>query len=130
ARQLHTGLAPGEIDHTHVAPEHAAAQTGAEGLGAGLLRRKALGIGRSTLCPLVGFLALNRGEYSAEEAFAETLNASVDAAYVNQIGTQPDDHLAAKRCRPRASSISARMRRMEFSRHMTIASTHKTRPKF
>ena len=45
ARQLHGGLAARQIDHAHVAPEHAAVQAGAERLGAGLLGGEALGVG-------------------------------------------------------------------------------------
>ena len=45
AGQLHRRLAAGQIDHAEIAPEHAAAEAGAERLGAGLLGGIALGIG-------------------------------------------------------------------------------------
>jgi hypothetical protein len=44
AGEAHRRLARGEVDHAHVAPEHAAAQAGAQRLGAGLLGREALGV--------------------------------------------------------------------------------------
>ena len=45
AGELHGRPAGRQIDHPHVAPEHARPQPGAERLGAGLLGGKALGIG-------------------------------------------------------------------------------------
>src|SRR5258708_1792077 len=97
ARELHAGFAAGEIDHSHVAPEDAAAQARAERLRACLLGREALGVGGGALRALIGFLAFDRRKDPAEEALAKALDALVDPAYVDQIGAQTDDHFAARR---------------------------------
>src|SRR5690606_6463453 len=51
ARKLHGRLAAGQVNNTHVAPEHAARKPRPERLGAGFLGGEALGIGRSPLRP-------------------------------------------------------------------------------
>src|SRR5262249_42605355 len=94
-----------QIDHAHVAPEHARAQAGAERLGAGLLGGEALGIGLSALGAPLGLGPLGCGEDAAEEAFAVSLDRPFDAADVDEVGPDADDHVDV----PRPRFMAARM---------------------
>jgi len=57
--ELHARLAAGEIDDSHVAPEHTFAQSGSESLRAGFLRRETFRIACASLCTPVRFGALD-----------------------------------------------------------------------
>ena len=108
--------ARGQVYDAHVAPVNALAQARAERLGAGLLGGKPLGVGGGPLAPAVGLLAFDLGEHPRDEALAEALQRLLDAADVDEIVADAEDHadLARwpSRAAPwRASSISARMRR-------------------
>src|SRR5690606_8682526 len=91
----------------------------AERLRAGLLRGKALGIGgRPLLAPLrTGLLGL--GEDARHKAFAEARERALDAADIDDVGSDPEDHATASE---RAASIARRMRRIDSSRPTKIAS--------
>src|SRR5512135_2193761 len=85
ARKFHARFASGEIDHTHVLPKHATAQSGSQRLGTSLLRGKAFGVRRGTLRPPVGLLAFDGRENAPEKTLPETFDAFVDAADVDEI---------------------------------------------
>ena len=103
-RQHHGGLAGGFVHHAHVLPEHAAAETGAERLGTGLLGGEALGIGGGALGALLGFADLDIGEDAVDEARPETGEGFLDAPDVDHVIADADDHL-----RPRLPGLMAGM---------------------
>src|ERR1035437_2930337 len=92
AGQLHGGAARGQIDHAHVAPEHAAAETSAERLGAGFLGGKTLGIDLDRVGAILRLGAFGGREKAPEKTFAVTLDAARDAPYVDHVGAEPEDH--------------------------------------
>src|SRR4029077_14687317 len=102
AGECHSGPARRQIDNPHIAPKYARAQTGAERLGAGFLGREPFGIGLRPSSAAVGFRPLGRSEDAGEETIAVPLDRALDAAHVDEIGADAEDHV-----RPR--SIAARM---------------------
>ena len=74
----HGRLAGGQVDHPHVAPEHAPPHAGAQRLGAGLLGGEALGVGGGAVGPPVGLALLDLGEAPGDEALAEALERLLD----------------------------------------------------
>ncbi len=79
-----------------------ARRPGAERLGAGLLGRETLGIGLAPPGAAFGFGALGRGEDASEKTLAVALDGTLDAADIDEIGTDTENH-----ARPR--SMPARM---------------------
>ena len=67
AGQRHGRPAGRQVDHAHVAPPHAAANAGAERLGAGLLGGEALGVGLGAVLAALGLGALDVGEDARRE---------------------------------------------------------------
>src|SRR5262249_26350488 len=100
AGELHARLAAGKIDDAHVAPEHTPPQPGAERFGTGFFRGEALCITCSTLRTLIRFVALELGKDAAEETLAEALDAFLDAADIDEIGADADDHCGRSRTKP------------------------------
>ena len=92
AGELHGGPAGRQIDHAHVAPEHAAPEAGAERLGAGLLGGEALGVGLAAVGAPLGLGAFGRRVDAVEEALAMALDDACDAADVDDVGADADDH--------------------------------------
>src|SRR5579862_5063540 len=110
-----------QIDHPHVAPPYAAAQTRSQSLGAGLLGGKALGVGFDPVTPLFGLGALDRRENAVEKSLAMALDHLGDAASVGDVGADAENHDADPlRTLPR--SIADRMERTAASRPEKIAS--------
>src|SRR5690606_19695818 len=100
-----------QIYHAHVTPEDTAAESGAQRLGAGFLGREALGVGRRPVSTPFRLVAFHVGEDAVEETRAEPLQRLLDAADVDEIAPQADDHgrslpLAAA---ARAASIRRRI---------------------
>ena len=89
AGQRHGRLAAGQVDHAHVAPEHAVRHAGAQRLGAGLLGGEALGVGGRAPCPALGPGLLDLGEDALDEALAIALQRLLDAADVDQVAPMP-----------------------------------------
>src|SRR5262249_24736731 len=118
AGELHGRPSRRQIDHPHVAPEHARPQPGAERLGAGLLGGKALGVGLEPVGAALGPRPLGGGEDARQEALAVALDHLLDAAHVAEIGADADDHPAL--ARPRA--MAARMVCTAFARPENTAS--------
>ena len=77
-------------------------QTGTERLGAGLLGGETLGVGFDPPGAAFGLCALERREDAIEEALTMPFDRALDAADIDEIGTDSEDH-----ARPR--SIAARM---------------------
>ena len=93
AGQLHGRPARRHVDHADVAPEHAAPEPGAERLGAGLLGGETLGVGFHS--PWRGASALARSaavKMRREKALAVAFDRLADAARVDDVGTEADDH--------------------------------------
>ena len=95
AGQPHRRPARGQVDDPEIAPEHAAAKPGAERLGARLLGGEAAGIARRPVGPPVAFAALGLGEDAVEKAVAEPVDGLLDAADVDQVAAEAEDHRAA-----------------------------------
>ena len=74
------GWPVGEVNHTHVAPEHAVLQPGSERLRAGFLGGEPLGIGGHPLGAALGFHLLHIGEDAVDELLAEALQRLLHAA--------------------------------------------------
>ena len=102
AGELHGRASRRQVDDAHVAPKHARAQTGAERLGAGLLGGETLGVGFDPSGAAFGFRPLGRGEDAIEKALTVPFDRTLDAADIDEIGTDTEDH-----ARPR--SMAARM---------------------
>jgi hypothetical protein len=67
-------------------------EAGAERLRAGFLCSEAAGIARRPIFAPVTFPAFNVGKNAIEKAVAETLDHLLDAADVDQIAAQAEDH--------------------------------------
>src|SRR5690606_32145578 len=119
AGQGHGRLARPEVDHAHVAPEDTATHSRAQSLGAGLLRREALGVRGRPVRLALRAGPFDFGEDAVREALAEPRQALLHSPDVGQVRPDPDDHAAAP---ARASSIKARMRWMAGPRPVKIAS--------
>src|SRR5262249_54089318 len=92
-------------------------------LGTGFLGGEALGIGSRPLLAALGFPYFDRGEDALDETFAVTLQRLLDAADVDEVAADADDHAGmAPSTSARASSISRRMMAMLSARPMKIAS--------
>src|SRR5690606_40421377 len=115
------GQAGRQVDDAHVAPEDAAPEAGAERLGAGLLGRVALGVAGGAQAPSVRLRPLDLGEHAVGEAVAVAFERPLDAADVDDVAADADDHRGCG-VPARASSINARMRRMAPSSPTKIAS--------
>src|SRR5262249_3925458 len=102
AGEFHRRAARGEVDHPHVAPKHSGAQTGAERLGARLLGGETLRIGLRLSHAAIGFCPFGRREDTSEETLAVPLDGALDAADIDEIGADAENH-----ARPR--SIAARI---------------------
>src|SRR5690606_18240080 len=70
AGQLHGGFSARQIHHPHIAPEHAARQTGAERLGTSLLGREAFRVGGGALAPAVGLALFDLRKDTLRESLA------------------------------------------------------------
>ncbi len=81
-----------QVDDPHVPPEHALANPVPSAFGAGLLGGEALGIGGRAGRPPVGLGALDGGEDAVEEAVAVALDRLLDAADVDEVVAEADDH--------------------------------------
>src|SRR6185437_75371 len=88
-------------------PEYAAAETGAQRLGAGFLRGVALGIGLDAVLAAVGFGALGGRIDTVEETLAVFFDHAANAPRVDDVGAEPNDHALLTLARPR--SMDARM---------------------
>ncbi len=82
----------GQVHHLHVAPEHAAAQPGAERLGAGLLGGEAPRVGGRAGRAAVAARALAHREDAMGEAVAEALERALDPADVAEVRADAEDH--------------------------------------
>src|SRR6185312_1598440 len=121
----HQRRPPGrQIDDADIAPEHAVAKAGAERLGARLLGGIALGVARRAVGPVIGAPALLRREDALEETLAEALDGALDAADIDEVAAEAEDHQALRSpCAvARALSMAARIRLMALSRPLKIAS--------
>src|SRR5262245_19071707 len=92
AGQPHGGPARRKVNDAHVAPEYAAAEAGAQRLGAGLLGGEALGIGFHPVGPPLGARPFGLGEDAGEEALAVALDRALDAPNIDQVRTDAMDH--------------------------------------
>src|SRR5882672_7605504 len=92
AGQYQGRLARRQVDHPEVAPEHAGAKAGAERLGAGFLGGEALGIAGGAAGPRLRLAPLGLGEQALGEAAAETLQRLLDAADVDDVAADAEDH--------------------------------------
>src|SRR5258708_4681494 len=117
AGQVQGRLARCEIDHAHFMPAYAA-NAGTERLGAGLLRREALGIGAGSIRTGVGPGAFGLGETALFEALPIAFERRLDAPDVAKIIADADDHAAC----PRPLAIAAFTARMVSARPTKIAS--------
>src|SRR5207302_1202719 len=113
--QHHGGPARAQIDHAHVAPEDALPEPGSKRFCTGLLGGEALGVGRCAAGPGVRFRAFRGCEDTRQEALAVAVERLLDAADVDDVVAQAQDHGGSFARWPtampaRASSISARMR--------------------
>src|SRR5262245_18587152 len=106
ARECHRWTAAWKIDDTHIAPEHAAPESGAERLRTGFLGGKTLCVGFSRLRPALRSGPLGRRENTIEKTIAMPLNYFCDPPRIDDVGTNPDDHARAF-FRPR--SMAARI---------------------
>src|SRR5262249_49807188 len=105
AGQFYGGAAGRQVDDSHVAPEHAGAHAGAERFGAGLLGREALGIGLDAPGASFRLGPLGSGENAIEKALAVSFDGAFDAADIDEVGTDTENHVRV--FRPR--SMTARM---------------------
>src|SRR3954453_19540784 len=86
-------LAGRQVDDAEIAPEHAAAKPGAERLGGGFLGGKTAGVaGKLRGPPGRPAAAPGRGEDAVEKAVAKALDRLLDAADVDQIAADAEDH--------------------------------------
>src|SRR5690242_19257752 len=93
AGQPQAGLARGQVDDPEVAPEDAAPETRTERLGGGLLGGKAAGVaGAAGQAAAIAAATLGLGEDAVEKAVAETLDRLFDAADVDQVAADAEDH--------------------------------------
>src|SRR5260370_30426609 len=96
AGELHGRTAARQVHHPHIAPPDASPDSRAERLGTGLLGGEALGVGRHhhflVFGPALGPGALGVGENAVQEAVAMTLDDFGDAADVDQVRADADDH--------------------------------------
>ena len=110
-----------QVDDAEIAEEHPGAKPGSERLGAGLLGGEAFCIGLDPVGAPIRQRALGLGEDALQETIAVPLDGLRDAADVDQICADADDHA---RCpslaRPR--SITARIRRTAASMPPMMAS--------
>ncbi len=96
--QRHGRLAARQVDHAQVAPVDAVpGHPGAQRLGAGLLGGEALGVTGRPGRAAVGFLLLDRCEHPIRETAAEAIEGFLDAADVDQVVAEADDHGVAFR---------------------------------
>src|SRR5581483_3085716 len=95
-------LSRGQIDDTHVAPEHAGAQSGAQCLGTGFLGGESLGVSIDQLRASFGLGAFCGGEDAIEEAVAVVRDRLFDAADIDDVGTDAEDHARPAFLRPRS----------------------------
>src|SRR5580698_924134 len=125
--ERHGRRARAQVHHPHITPEHAAAQAGAQRLGAGLLGGEALGVAARPVGLALGASPLDLGEDAAGKPLAEALERLLDAADVREIGPQANDQAATS---SRAASIKERIRRIAGSRPVKIASPIRKWPMF
>ena len=117
----HGRLAGGQIDHSHVAPEHSAAQSRPQRLGAGFLGGKPLGVGGGAPGPRFRPALFGLGEAAIDESPAEAFDRPLDSPYVAEIAADPDDH-RRRSVGARPSSIAARIDFTVSARPTKIAS--------
>ena len=86
------GLARSQIDDPEITPEHATAKSGAERLGAGFLRGKTARIAGGAIGAPIAFAAFRLSEDAVEKAVAKLLDHALDAADVDQIVAEPENH--------------------------------------
>src|SRR5215208_2920526 len=90
-----------------VAPIDAAGKTRSKRLRAGLLGRKALGVGCSPHQPPIRFPALNLSEYPGSEAGSEPVESPLDSPDVYHVTANADDHGLWSRARERSPRSQA-----------------------
>src|SRR5579883_944545 len=95
AGQAHGRLPARQIDHAHVAPEHAAPEAGPERLGASLLGGETFAVGGGAVLAAFRLAALYIGEAARDEALAMALQRLLDATDVAKVAADADDHGAA-----------------------------------
>ncbi len=93
---MHGRTAARQVHHPHIPPPDATPDSRTERLGTGLLGREPLGVGRHHHFLVFGAApgpgALGVGENAVEKAVAMTLDDFGDAADVDQVGADADDH--------------------------------------
>jgi hypothetical protein len=102
ARELHRRTTGRQIYDAHVAPEHASAESGAERLGARLLRGEPFGISFAPPGAPLGSRPLDGRENARDESVAVPIEGALNATDIDQIGADANYH-----ARPR--SIAARI---------------------
>src|SRR5579863_5251346 len=92
AGEQHPRLSRGQVDDAEVTPVDASPKAGAERLRARFLGGEAARIARRGMDARLALAALVRGEHAIEKAFAEALDHLLEAADVDQIAAEADDH--------------------------------------
>src|SRR6202035_5828813 len=100
AGQPHAGLSRRHVDDPEIAPEDAAAKAGAERLGGRFLGREAPRIAWAGVGAPLATAALVLGEDAVHEAVAKACDRRLNAADIDQIAADAEDH----RRQPRARS--------------------------
>src|SRR5215470_16843904 len=86
------------IDHPQIPPEHAKAEAGAKRLRASLLGGETARVARRSIGSPLAFTALDICKYPIEKAVSKALDDLLDAADVDQIAADAEDHRARSRC--------------------------------
>ncbi len=106
--EMELGPLTGTAADFEFSPADAAADAGAEGLGAGFLGGEAggEGFGEVSLGHTVG--DFTRGEDALEKGVSEALEAALDAFDLDEIAAESDDHWEAPE--PGTATLECRMR--------------------
>src|ERR1700744_3253984 len=134
AGELHGRTASRQIDDAHVAPPDPLSDTGPECLRTGLLGGKAVGGGGYdhflVLGPALGPGALGVGKYPIEKTIAMTLDHLGDAADVDQVGPDADNHARSARVPAAGPPVLLRPRSIaeRIARTVSPSPTNKASP--
>src|SRR5439155_26394629 len=93
--QLHARLSGRQVDYPQIAPKDPEAEAGPERLRARLLGGEPAGVARGGIGASIAFPPFGVREDAVEEAIAVTLDDLFDAADVDQITAEADDHRIA-----------------------------------
>ena len=90
--QRHRRLAARQVHDAHVLPEDAVCKAGAERFRTGFLGREALGVGFRPVLAALGFADLDFGKTALGEALGKAFDGAGDAADIDQVAADADDH--------------------------------------